>query len=107
MTNGNEWGEPAHLLEKVGIVYWGLFVFYIFFTFFSVINVITGHFVDNAIQNANNNRVLRDVKTKQKRQHLGNTLNTILQEVDADNSGSIGWAEWTTAPRDDRVVQAL
>merc|ERR1712093_318170 len=50
VTGGISWGEPAAIIDLDGPIYLQVYMFYIFFVFFSVLNIVTGVFVDGAIQ---------------------------------------------------------
>jgi len=49
-TGGADWREISRPLLAVGDFYYGFFLFYVAFMFLAVMNVVTGIFVDTAIQ---------------------------------------------------------
>merc|ERR1712118_244730 len=56
MLNGMGWSVVADTALEMGYVEFVLFYFFIFFSMLAVMNVITGVFVENAIQSAKSQR---------------------------------------------------
>merc|ERR1712046_119339 len=84
-----------------------LFVFYMFFMFFSVLNIVTGVFVDGAIQLGNSDRAARLAKeSANRREFLGDMLEMLLA-LDQDGSGVITYDEWTSCIQDPSVNRNL
>jgi hypothetical protein len=50
MLGGMSWGEYCGPMGQAGWAALALFYFYIFFTMFAVLNIVTGVFVDSALQ---------------------------------------------------------
>lgn len=50
VTGGNDWGMYAELLKELGLHYYLFFIFYIGFLMFAVLNILTGIFVESAMQ---------------------------------------------------------
>jgi len=73
---------------------WIVFSFFIFFTFFSVLNIVTGVFVDGAIQQANDDRSLRLMQQEKEHKEYVQALMDLLFDIDADGSGYITREEW-------------
>merc|ERR1712151_865431 len=97
MTGGISWGEPADVLEVAGIVYWALYTYFIFFTFFSILNIVTGVFVDSAIQKADGDRAMILQKAYTERKSIQEQLTLLLNNMDEDNSGFLTLEEWKQA----------
>merc|ERR1712113_12547 len=89
MTGGIDWADPAASVELTGWGYFYLFGFFVFFTFFSVLNIVTGVFVDSAIQKANNDRAMILQKSVNARKNCAQALNELFKDIDTDNSGYI------------------
>ena len=56
LTGGISWAEIAAICETIGLVYFYTYFVYMFFMYFSVLNIVTGVFVDSAIQRGNSAR---------------------------------------------------
>jgi len=104
MSGGVSWGEVADPLLTTAWPYFIVFVSFIFFTLFSVLNVVTGVFVDSAIQVAHRDRgILMD---QMARTHKATTqhLLALLEEIDTDQSGYISTEELATAMQNPGVM---
>lgn len=94
MTGGISWGDVAKPLINIHWVHLLALVLFMFFTIFVVTNIITGIFVDTAIQSAQSDRdqVIQD------QMHAKNSAVKMMQEVfldvDEDGSGMISFQEF-------------
>jgi len=107
MTGGVSWGEPGKAAEDLGWVYFCIFLFFMFFTTFSVLNIVTGVFVDGAIQHANSDRSLQAQKALEIKEQYAQALMELLDEIDTDGSGFISREEWDEAIKDDHIVALM
>lgn len=107
MTGGVSWGEPADNTQQVGQIYWIVFLFFVFFIFFSVLNIVTGVFVDGAIQQANEDRATMIEKAMEIREQCAKSLADLLQEIDIDRSGYISREEWDLALANDKIIATM
>mmetsp|Transcript_26840 Transcript_26840/g.61900 ORF Transcript_26840/g.61900 Transcript_26840/m.61900 type:complete len:689 (-) Transcript_26840:22-2088(-) len=105
VTGGHDWGPLAEPLREVGPITYGLFLFYIAFVTFAVLNVLTGIFVDAAMQVADLDREKVISAEIQKEQSVADDLRTLFHDIDADKSGAITWEEFENVLNDD-VVRA-
>lgn len=103
MLGGVSWGEISVILENVGWLLVALFFFYIFFAMFAFLNIVTGVFVDNALQTANSQRELLVEKEWGLKQHLLSELRELFKQIDEDGSGSIGHDELVKYLKDQRT----
>jgi len=103
MLGGVNWGEISGPLENIGWVLVGLFFFYIFFTMFAVLNIITGVFVDNAVQTANSQREFLVEKEMEVKESYLTEMRSMFAEMDEDESGTISVDEITEFFEDDRM----
>eukprot|EP00927_Polykrikos_kofoidii_P061473 TRINITY_DN56304_c0_g1_i1.p1 TRINITY_DN56304_c0_g1~~TRINITY_DN56304_c0_g1_i1.p1 ORF type:complete len:594 (+),score=72.40 TRINITY_DN56304_c0_g1_i1:156-1937(+) len=94
MTGGINWGEPANVALVVGIPDFCIFLGFMFFIFFSVLNIVTGVFVDGAIQHANGDRSLRAVQAEEQQAAYLEDLRDLMLHLDLDGDGAISLAEW-------------
>merc|ERR1712107_681799 len=97
MCGGISWGEPAAVAYFLGPIYLWFFLFFISFTIFSVLNIVTGVFVDGAITQANEDRSLIAHKAELAQKALSEELISVLSEIDTDGSGFLTIEEWTGA----------
>lgn len=97
MTGGVSWGEPAELTRPFGIQYFLLFSFFMFFVFFSVLNIVTGVFVDGAIQQAQKDRFLRLMQEEEAQKVYHDDLREFIMRLDANADGRISFQEWRSS----------
>eukprot|EP00928_Gymnodinium_smaydae_P096747 TRINITY_DN8608_c0_g1_i2.p1 TRINITY_DN8608_c0_g1~~TRINITY_DN8608_c0_g1_i2.p1 ORF type:complete len:617 (-),score=162.62 TRINITY_DN8608_c0_g1_i2:224-2011(-) len=107
MTGGVSWGEPGAVAMKLGDIYFFVYVVFISFVFFSVLNIVTGVFVDDAIQCANKDRTVAMQKAKDQAAEHTAWLTEILVAIDVDDSGYISLQEWEDAMANQCVKDAM
>jgi len=101
ITGGISWNEPVmalinHVSPLLGLV----FSFYIAFAVLALLNVVTGVFVESAMESAKNDEDMAMV----------DRLRQAFQETDVDGSGIITWDEFEAAldePGMEKTFQAL
>merc|ERR1712187_566899 len=76
---------------------------YIFFCIFSVMNIVTGVFVDGAIQRSSQERDLRLEKERAQKEMYVSMLLDLLEEIDAEGKGVITREELQEAFKLERV----
>jgi len=89
MTGGRNWGEIADLASNTGETYRFLVMIYVFIHLFSVLNIVTGVFVDGAIELMKGDRIMMIQKDLKKREASANHLLYLLQEIDESGDGVI------------------
>lgn len=93
VTGGNDWGVYADMMKHLGAHYVLFFFFYIAFLTFAVLNILTGIFVDSAMQFSQDDRnesregVLRDAVLRRE-------VLKYLEICDDDASGSLDRSEF-------------
>eukprot|EP00927_Polykrikos_kofoidii_P062535 TRINITY_DN5734_c0_g1_i1.p1 TRINITY_DN5734_c0_g1~~TRINITY_DN5734_c0_g1_i1.p1 ORF type:complete len:658 (-),score=71.51 TRINITY_DN5734_c0_g1_i1:185-2101(-) len=97
VSGGVSWGEPASLMLEVGPSYFAVYIIYISLMLFSVLNILTGFFVDSAIQLMQRDRDLCTTRALAKNKHLLDDMRELLELMDVDKSGSVSWEEWLLA----------
>jgi len=103
MTGGISWGEVSN---PVITIHWsnGLVIaFFVFFTVLVVSNIITGIFVDVAIQGALNDREEAISEELHSKKNTCWRLKAIFEEADTDGSGAITFDEFERHLSDRRV----
>lgn len=103
ITGGVSWGEVLDPLAETGSIFTALFVIYIFFAIFSVLNIVTGVFVDGAIQRSGQERDLRLEKEREQKETYVNMLLDLLEEIDSEGNGTISRKDLEDAFQDQRI----
>merc|ERR1712048_990371 len=89
VTGGISWWDLCRLLLQCSPFYLVIFVFYILVMLLMVLNIVTGIFVTDAIQMAQNDREL-SMQTKMENDEAKfKELKRLFSEIDADQSGRI------------------
>jgi len=89
MTGGRNWGEIADIIAPAGMFYRGLVMLYIFLNLFSVLNIVTGVFVDGAIELGKRDRSMMIQKQGKKREAFAQHLVQLLRDMDTSGDGVI------------------
>lgn len=104
MAGGISWGELVDVLEPLDGVYAALFLVFVAFSVFAVVNIVTGIFVDSAMQSSQTDRdLLIQEEIHAKEDYLAK-IQQIFNEIDVDGSGTVDMSEFSTAIEDERLV---
>jgi len=103
ITGGVSWRDVMMPLAQTGWVFSALFLIYVFFCVFSVLNIVTGVFVDGAIQRSSQERDLRLEKEKEQKKMYVSMLMDLLEEIDAEGTGVITREELEEAFKSEQV----
>lgn len=103
MTGGRNWGELASLISTTGYLYGGVLLLFIFINVFSVLNIVTGVFVDGAIEMAKRDRNMMIEKQNINRVASRRHLVALLAQVDTDGDGVISKDEFHNALEEGEV----
>lgn len=103
MLGGVSWGEVTNALKDMPWIFFALFFFYLSFTILAVLNIITGVFVDNAVETAKTQREFLVQKEMELREAYTKEMRQFFMEMDSDGSGSITMAELMEYFDDKRV----
>lgn len=103
ITGGLPFDDVLRPLALAGWGYIFLFIVYVFFCVFSVLNIVTGVFVDGAIQRSNQERDLRLEKEREQKEMYVSMLRDLLEDIDAEGKGAITREELFEAFKDERV----
>merc|ERR1711959_515893 len=94
MSGGNDWGLYYDSLADLGFIYRMAFLLYISFALFAVVNVVTGVFVDSAMQcNRTDREVVVHEELQNKKLYL-ERMAEIFTEMDSDATGCITMEEF-------------
>jgi hypothetical protein len=94
ISGGDDWSVMVTPLYDVNIMYVALFVVYIFFMAFGVLNVVVGHFVENAAKASQKDRdsVVKNELKQEKEYCL--KMQRIFKDADKDGDGELTWTEF-------------
>jgi len=101
---GRDWGDFSDALGVLPGMYMFLFLLYVSFSLLAVVNVITGIFVDSALQCNNNDREMVVSDEIERRKKFEASVRAVFQEMDQDGCGQISKTDFETGLNDDRVV---
>jgi hypothetical protein len=111
MLNGISWYVlPAALYSIPGLTGPLLaagFVGYLSFTMLAVMNIITGVFVDNAVETARHQREFLVQKEMEVKEQWLKEMRSIFMEMDSDHSGTVSKDEISEFCNDERVTYYL
>lgn len=89
ISGGTDWKECLFPIMNLSQAYGYLFLFYIVFIIFGVLNVVTGVFVDKALQIAGVDKEFVILEEMQRRHEDMHELQDFFQSVDEDCDGII------------------
>jgi len=107
ITNGISWGILSDLLFEVHFGFGFIFVLFVFFVFFSVLNVVTGVFVDGAIRHAGQQREVLVAAERKSLEEICSKLTELLVDIDTDASGTITIDEFIACAKDSKMSSYL
>merc|ERR1712050_464086 len=102
MLGGVSWGVVCDALFSIDATSAALFFFYIAFTILAVLNIITGVFVDNAVETARTQRDFLVQKEMEIKEKFILDMRVLFREIDVDGSGTVTHdelQEYFTDPR--------
>eukprot|EP00929_Paragymnodinium_shiwhaense_P054357 TRINITY_DN27239_c0_g2_i1.p1 TRINITY_DN27239_c0_g2~~TRINITY_DN27239_c0_g2_i1.p1 ORF type:complete len:712 (-),score=180.93 TRINITY_DN27239_c0_g2_i1:330-2465(-) len=104
MSGGRDWVEYYDVLRLLPIWYRLLFLLFISFSVFAVVNVVTGVFVESAIQTSGSDKeaIIKE-ELDSKFRYLQN-MQEVFMEMDADGTGGITLDEFQEHLGDQRVI---
>mmetsp|Transcript_56434 Transcript_56434/g.127326 ORF Transcript_56434/g.127326 Transcript_56434/m.127326 type:complete len:308 (+) Transcript_56434:2-925(+) len=103
MLGGVSWGVCSDALMDIDWFTGALFFFYVAFTILAVMNIITGVFVDNAVETARTQRDFLIQKEMELREKYTGEMRDLFAEMDKEGTGTIGLAEVQAYLEDPRV----
>jgi len=104
MSGGRDWAEYYDVLRPLHIQYRFLFLIFITFSVFAVVNIVTGVFVDSALEcNHTDREIMVHEELVTKRRYL-ESMQEAFVEMDEDGSDCIGLEEFEAKLDDERVI---
>jgi len=104
MSGGNDWGQYYEALGRLPWQYRALFLCFITFSVFAVVNIVTGVFVDNAMQSSHTDREIVVHEEMEEKKAFLQILRDIFMEMDKDGEGSISINTFERSMNDERVI---
>jgi len=87
MLGGSDWGDIVDMSMATGALIPFLLYLFVSFTMLAVLNVVTGVFVDNALENTKKQQQYQIDKAKEAEQDMMKQLGFFFSALDADGSG--------------------
>mmetsp|Transcript_5877 Transcript_5877/g.15762 ORF Transcript_5877/g.15762 Transcript_5877/m.15762 type:complete len:255 (-) Transcript_5877:101-865(-) len=104
MLNGISWHLIADELFKADLRFLALlYILYMSFTMLAVLNIITGVFVDNAVETAKTQREFLVQKEMELKEKWLAEMRSLFEEMDTDGSGTVNLDEVSSFFSDPRV----
>mmetsp|Transcript_104033 Transcript_104033/g.320906 ORF Transcript_104033/g.320906 Transcript_104033/m.320906 type:complete len:268 (+) Transcript_104033:2-805(+) len=104
MSGGQDWGLFYDALRELPMQYRILFLLYITFAVFAVVNIVTGVFVESAMQLHHADReVIVHEELESKKTYL-RSMKEVFDELDEDGTGLITLQEFESKLNDERVI---
>jgi len=103
ITGGTSWGDITMPLLDLGTGYGVLMSFFMCFTLLAVLNIVTGIFVEGAIQRAESDKDQMIQHELEQETGKVQQLQDVFEEIDADASGYIDLEEFEILVADERV----
>mmetsp|Transcript_25246 Transcript_25246/g.57274 ORF Transcript_25246/g.57274 Transcript_25246/m.57274 type:complete len:648 (-) Transcript_25246:92-2035(-) len=104
MLGGVSWGVVSDALLTIDLTTPLLFFFYIAFTILAVLNIITGVFVDNAVETAKTQREFLVQKEMELKEKYIMEMRDLFSEMDKDGNGKVTLDEIQEYFQDARVM---
>jgi hypothetical protein len=104
MSGGNDWSAYYETLVVLPPWYRFGFLMFIIFCLFAVVNIVTGVFVESALQsNVKDRDIVVHEELQTKKQYL-QAMQEIFEEMDEDGKGTISLCEFEDKLQDERVI---
>jgi len=100
VTNGLEWKVPAEPFRRHSPVYFILFLLSIAFLTLSMLNILTGIFVENALKASSDDQANVAYDNMISEQRFVKELQEFIQKMDMDQSGTLSWEEFEAHMQD-------
>eukprot|EP00931_Biecheleriopsis_adriatica_P003955 TRINITY_DN10569_c0_g3_i1.p1 TRINITY_DN10569_c0_g3~~TRINITY_DN10569_c0_g3_i1.p1 ORF type:complete len:721 (+),score=117.48 TRINITY_DN10569_c0_g3_i1:74-2236(+) len=94
VTGGNDWSAYYDVIRQTGSFYEVLFLLYTFFFVFALFNIMTGVFVERAMQASMPDRDEMIFEAQKKLQDQVEEFRDLCVKLDSDNSGKISQEEF-------------
>jgi hypothetical protein len=104
MSGGDDWSAFYTVLVDLPAQYRFAFLLFIIFSTFAVANIVTGVFVESALQaNMKDRDTVVHEELRVKKDYM-QTMREIFEEMDEDGKGTISMTEFEDKLKDERVI---
>mmetsp|Transcript_27550 Transcript_27550/g.69165 ORF Transcript_27550/g.69165 Transcript_27550/m.69165 type:complete len:762 (-) Transcript_27550:120-2405(-) len=103
VSGGSDWGDVAEPLLELGWYYAVFFSLFTCFTLFAVLNIVTGVFVEGAIERAQQDKEAMIQNELDEQNANVQQLELVFKEIDKDGSGILEMKEFEILMEDPRV----
>lgn len=104
MSGGISWIELYIALGPLGGLYISIFLFYTIFSIFAVANIITGIFVESAMQSSKTDHESMIEAEMQKREEYVQSIHKVFMELDKDKSSKIDRTEFEQVVEKEKMI---
>jgi len=102
ISGGVDWYDAVRPFMGIDPIYTVMFLMYILFVVFGVLNVVTGVFVESAMQLRDRDLLIHS--EMERTEEFLNDMRELFLEADADNTGRMCWNELKEYFKNERVV---
>jgi hypothetical protein len=103
VTGGVDWNDASEPIEMTNWYYKWYFLFYVLFVFMCLLNVLTGIFVNVAMQATQMNREIAIDEAIQNRDSIVKEVIELFLEADTDGSGALSFDEFQEFLADEKI----
>lgn len=104
MSGGQDWGVYYEAVERLPALNRFLFIVFILFSIFAVVNVVTGIFVETAMQCNHRDREIVIHEELQAKETYLEQMRDVFEEMDKDGTGFISNEEFEKSLDDESVI---
>merc|ERR1711972_1100000 len=106
-TGGKDWEEVWELIQPLGFPSTYAFLFYMMFFIFALMNILTGIFVDQAMQMSRPTVMEAFAEQRASEETEIRELRCLMELVDVDGTGQVTLDEFAAGLQNPRVAHAL
>ncbi|CAE7460338.1 Scn11a [Symbiodinium natans] len=103
ITDGISWEVALNPLRQVSLLAVGVLIFYIIISVFTILNVVTGVFVNTAIERASADKDIASLKALQRRTEQMKELQQAFEEIDEGQTNEVRMQDIEKAASLDRL----
>jgi len=103
VSGGYDWAEVARPISALGGFYKLAFLMYVLFVLFALLNILTGIFVNVAIDSCKMNREIAIDAAITNKNSIIKEIVDLFHEADTDCSGTLSWEEFEEYIQDERI----
>eukprot|EP00931_Biecheleriopsis_adriatica_P087024 TRINITY_DN61546_c0_g1_i1.p1 TRINITY_DN61546_c0_g1~~TRINITY_DN61546_c0_g1_i1.p1 ORF type:complete len:668 (-),score=136.38 TRINITY_DN61546_c0_g1_i1:48-2051(-) len=104
MSGGNDWCVYFEALELTQSIYHWLFLLFITFAIFAVVNIVTGVFVESAMQSSTTDAATMVAEELEVKKAKLASMKEVFENLDEDGTGTFTIDEFENRLRDERVA---